>query len=67
MRVKEWALISLMVVCPSVAWATQTPEEETERPRIAIRSARLIDGTGEPALSDAVILIEGDRIRHQAP
>ena len=30
--------------------------------RIAVRAARLIDGKGGPPLSDAVVLLEGDRI-----
>ncbi len=31
--------------------------------RLAIKAARLIDGRGGPPLADAVVLVEGDRIR----
>jgi imidazolonepropionase-like amidohydrolase len=34
---------------------------------IAIQGARLIDGTGAPPIDDAVILVEGDRIRSAGP
>jgi imidazolonepropionase-like amidohydrolase len=33
-----------------------------QEPVIAIRAARMIDATGRPAVSDAVVLIRGDRV-----
>jgi imidazolonepropionase-like amidohydrolase len=32
-------------------------------PQVALRAARLVDGRGGPPLTDAVVLVEGDRIR----
>jgi imidazolonepropionase-like amidohydrolase len=34
---------------------------------IAIAGARLIDGTGAPPIDDAVVVVEGDRIRNAGP
>ena len=34
---------------------------------IAIVGARLIDGTGAPPLDNAVVVVEGDRIRAAGP
>jgi len=51
------ALLALLPQTPGPA-APAAPKAK----KIAVRCARLIDGTGAPPLADAVIVIEGERI-----
>jgi len=52
-----------MVLVGLCASSVQSQDAPVGGPNIAIRAARLIDGTGRPPFSNAVILIEGERIR----
>lgn len=69
-RLRPWApsgllaLLALLAACG----ATRTPEEDGETdgagpvPGLAIVGARVVPGTGAGPLSDATVLVEGDRI-----
>jgi imidazolonepropionase-like amidohydrolase len=58
-RVLVRALLLAVLAAPLPA---QTPASPLPRARVAIRAGRLIDGLGGAPLTDAVILIENDRI-----
>jgi imidazolonepropionase-like amidohydrolase len=47
--------LSLSVVCPRAGAQTKTRQ-------IVLKGARLIDGTGRPAIENSVLVIEGDHI-----
>src|ERR1700730_8222927 len=47
--------LSILVTCPRVTAQSNT------RP-IALKGARLIDGTGRPATENSVLIIEGDHV-----
>ncbi len=47
---------SLLLLVPAFAGAQQTPTVT------AVKAARLIDGTGAPAVSNGVVIVRGDRI-----
>src|SRR5918996_1526618 len=55
-----WTGVLTLVIGPCVS-STQ-PLQPPDR-LIAIRGARLIDGTGSPPVDDAVVIVDGDRIR----
>jgi imidazolonepropionase-like amidohydrolase len=57
---------SALTLC-GLLLASSTPAQEAPPPpqRLAIRAARLIDGTGAAPILDAVVLIEGDRVTAQ--
>ncbi|NUP56484.1 MAG: amidohydrolase family protein, partial [Gemmatimonadaceae bacterium] len=48
---------SLFLPAALLALAATLPAQET----VAIHAARLIDGTGAPAVNDAVVVVAGDR------
>jgi imidazolonepropionase-like amidohydrolase len=48
-------LLATIVVCPRAGAQTNTK-------RIALKGARLIDGTGRPPIENSVLIMEGDRI-----
>jgi imidazolonepropionase-like amidohydrolase len=57
------AVLSFFAAAPTVALRAQAPASPATPPtRVAIRAGRLIDGLGGPTITDAVILVEGDRI-----
>jgi imidazolonepropionase-like amidohydrolase len=62
-RLRRWVCVAAallgVVVCSAHVGA--------QARSIAIQGARLIDGTGAPPIDDAVILVEGDRIRSAGP
>ena len=60
-RDASYALLALALA--AAALQAQTPTDTTAPRRVAIKAARLIDGRGGPPITDAVVLIEGDRIR----
>jgi imidazolonepropionase-like amidohydrolase len=45
-------VLSVLLVCPGAGAQTQ----------IALKGARLIDGTGRPAIENSILVIDGDRI-----
>ena len=49
------AFLAMLVVCPRAGAQAGTR-------RIALKGARLIDGTGRPAIENSVLVIEGDHI-----
>ena len=53
-RVSVLLVLWLAVVCVSAA----------QPPRVVITGATLIDGNGGPPVANAIVLIEGDRIRY---
>jgi imidazolonepropionase-like amidohydrolase len=55
-----WTGVLTLVIGPCVS-STQ-PVQPADR-LIAIRGGRLIDGTGSPPVDDAVVIVDGDRIR----
>lgn len=67
---KNFRLISLMTLMLSV-WTpavSQTPPRLTPEPPsgkgvVVLKAARLIDGTGAPAITNAVVIIDDNRIR----
>jgi imidazolonepropionase-like amidohydrolase len=52
--------VLLCVMFMSIRLAAQATPQNA--PRVAIRAARLIDGTSETVLKDAVVLVEGEKI-----
>ena len=58
-RARSLAILALAVVVAAVATA-QAPEKAPRK--VALKAARLIDGTGAAPMTNAVVLIEGDRI-----
>ena len=58
-RARSLAILALAVVVAAVATA-QAPERSPRK--VALKAARLIDGTGAAPMTNAVVLIEGDRI-----
>jgi len=55
-------LVSLLLVVPVAPVPAQAPAAAAAPTRVAIRAGRLIDGLGGAPVTDAVILIEGERI-----
>jgi imidazolonepropionase-like amidohydrolase len=55
------AAVSLTLALTATALAAQPPAAETPA-RVALRAARLIDGVGERVRSNAVVVVEGERI-----
>lgn len=51
-------IVAAITACCSATLAAQTPPNET----IAIRAARLIDGTGAAPVGDAIVVVTGNRI-----
>jgi imidazolonepropionase-like amidohydrolase len=49
------AFLAMLVVCPRAGAQTATRQ-------IALKGARLIDGTGRPAIENSVLVIEGDHV-----
>src|SRR5712692_10178979 len=49
------AFLAMLVVCPRAGAQAKTQ-------RIVLKGARLIDGTGRPAIENSVLVIEGDHI-----
>jgi imidazolonepropionase-like amidohydrolase len=49
------AFLAMLVACPRVGAQAKTQ-------RIVLKGARLIDGTGRPAIENSVLVIEGDHI-----
>lgn len=61
-RVK-WTVRRLAAVCVATgAIVAVTAAAAAQEPVIALRAARMIDATGGPAVSDAVVLVRGNRI-----
>ncbi len=56
----RWRLTSILALTLLAAATAATAAAEPER--LAIRSARLIDGAGDTPLTDAALLVEGERI-----
>ncbi len=48
-------LLAILVACPRAG-------AQSKAPQIVLKGARLIDGTGRPAIENSVLLIEGDHI-----
>jgi imidazolonepropionase-like amidohydrolase len=61
-RARRAALAAVMSAAIGAAAFAQAPDAAPAAQRIAVRAARLIDGSGAPPIRDAVVLIEGDRI-----
>jgi imidazolonepropionase-like amidohydrolase len=63
MKHRRMALTGLCVLLV-VGWSGKASSQEKNAPpkRIAIRAGHLIDGNGESAIPDALILIDGDKI-----
>src|SRR5262245_13531399 len=51
--------VAATLLCVATQTLAQQPDSTT---RIAIRAGKLIDGRGGPPITNAVILIQGDRI-----
>ena len=60
MTIKTTLCVALVAMSASVGAQTSAPDNPPET--IAIKAGRLIDGRGGPAVSDIVIVIEGERI-----
>ena len=56
------SLATFAALVPTVATSAQTPTTASTPVLVAIRAGRLIDGLGGAPITDAVILVEGDRI-----
>jgi imidazolonepropionase-like amidohydrolase len=54
----RWLLALSVCVIPAAATNAQAPSAQI----IILRAARLIDGTGAPTLSPAMVLVQGERI-----
>jgi len=52
-------VISFLIVAEH---SLAAPQNAVERKRVAIRAARLIDGTSETEIKDAVVIVEGEKI-----
>ena len=59
-RVRRWIVATPWLLAGAVAW----PAEPTTPARLAVRAAALLDVASGQRLSDPVILIEGERIKH---
>ena len=55
-------LVALLNVAPAAPVRAQAPAPSAAPTRVAIRAGRLIDGLGGSPVTDAVILVENDRI-----
>ena len=55
-------LVALLNVAPAAPVRAQAPAPSAAPTRVAIRAGRLIDGLGGTPVTDAVILVENDRI-----
>jgi imidazolonepropionase-like amidohydrolase len=53
------AFVGFVALCHVVVWSATAP--------VAIVGARLIDGTGVPPVEDAIVVVDGDRIRAAGP
>jgi len=67
-------LVALVLMLAANLWAVAggkaSAEDGSTAPRgryLAVVGATLIDGTGAPAVEDAVIIVEGDRVRAAGP
>jgi imidazolonepropionase-like amidohydrolase len=60
-RQHSWTAALTMLV------AMTAPAAGAQQKAIAIAGARLIDGTGAPPIDDAIVIVEGDRIRSAGP
>ncbi len=60
MTLKTTLCVALLAMSASVGAQTSAPDNRPET--IAIKAGRLIDGRGGPAVSNIVIVIEGERI-----
>jgi imidazolonepropionase-like amidohydrolase len=56
-------LSALILLVTLVSLKAQTPQPRGSPRTVAIRCGRLIDGKGDAAISNAVVLIEGDQIK----
>ena len=61
-KIEQALFVSLVSLCSLPGQAQQTPTAP-----LAIVGARLVDGTGAAPLDDAVVVVEGDRIRATGP
>jgi imidazolonepropionase-like amidohydrolase len=52
----------LVLICASACLVAAQQTTSSSRQRIAIRAGRLIDGKSDLAISDALIVVEGDKI-----
>lgn len=60
----QWRLRGFMLVLAFVAnWQPAWPQQRTEGKPLVLKGATLIDGTGRPPIPDALVVIEGDRIK----
>ena len=48
-------LLAVLVACPRAGAQSKTPQT-------VLKGARLIDGTGRPAIENSVLVLEGDHI-----
>lgn len=64
MRVKIFAIILLIVfLVPSIAFAQKPIVSGTRYPRLVIRNATIVDGSGKPAAGPFDIVVENDLIK----
>jgi imidazolonepropionase-like amidohydrolase len=61
MKLRILALVALVLPVLALAQGKQTPPETPEV--IALKAARLFDGRGDSILADAVVLVEGGKIK----
>ena len=59
-----FALILMLLGSWIIPFAQTPANSQATPPVIAVKAARLIDGTGKPAISNAVVLVRGDRIEN---
>src|SRR4051794_3718079 len=68
MKRAVWSLAGLaLALLPFPGRGAATPEPAPAPRIVAVRAGRLIDGQGGPAVRNAVILIQGDRITAAGP
>ena len=64
-RVSCFSFIGILAMCAGIGADAQ--EKPAEAKKVAIRAGRLIDGKSDAPVSNAVILIEGDKILSVTP
>ena len=61
-RTVRTSLTAFAALASTIPASAQTPSAPAASARVAIRAGRLIDGLGGAPITDAVILVEGERI-----
>jgi imidazolonepropionase-like amidohydrolase len=66
-HLKNWTTVFVCLALFLISWAVPSAQRGAAGPITAIVGARLIDGTGGPAIENAVVIVTGDKITYAGP